>query len=346
MITRNPGACAQCGRTKRRCDQRKPRCTRCVRRDVPCERQNFKPWKTMTGRERVKSGYELHDHGTTSAYSTTPSSRATEAPLPAETQSRLPSIDQLIRSATSAIWTEATGLQPAADDRSSPEIELPPTGTPTSPACHFSPHLEVEVSLESTALLAPSLSILPSALRARPQHMLLWHYFINTSSRFFRCWDNDSLTGKSIQWQDPLSATSDSLLPPLAAALLLFRIDDYSRSYLLSLAKSAVTCIKSIDPRRHQQDKRLDALTPLLAWTDICTSSSLGPLQSSHTVSSSLALNDYGEDGSPWQGFERWITHPAYAFSRRLISPLMEDGKANPNQEGSPDLDTRDGSRC
>ncbi|RSM08160.1 hypothetical protein CEP52_004893 [Fusarium oligoseptatum] len=115
--------------------------------------------------------------------------------------------------------------------------------------------------------------------------MLLWHYFINTSSQFFRCWDSDDSTGKSVHWQDPLSAvlpsmaavddtlasavlafsayyytranpmqpssvsvqrhhnkalkalisskfdatpTPDSLLPPLAAALLLFRIDEYS----------------------------------------------------------------------------------------------------------------------
>ncbi|KAL2692451.1 hypothetical protein Neosp_002860 [[Neocosmospora] mangrovei] len=117
--------------------------------------------------------------------------------------------------------------------------------------------------------------------------------------------------------------TSDSILPQLAAALLLFRIDDFSRSYLLSLAKSAVTYIKSIDPRRHQQDKRFDALTALLAWTDICTKFSLGSSQSSPAASSPIAVNDYGEDGGPWQGFERWITHPAYAFSRRLINPLM-----------------------
>ncbi|KAH7276115.1 hypothetical protein MRS44_005707 [Fusarium solani] len=382
MIARNPGACAQCVRTKRKCDQRKPRCTRCVRRSVPCERQNFKPWKLMTGKECVKSGYELPDGGTASTYSTT--SMTAKSPLAGETETPPPSIDQLIRSATAAIGVDAAGLEPVADDRSSPEVELPLVGTSTSPICHFSTHLEAEASLQITFTPSPSLSILPSALRARPEHMLLWHYFINTSSQFFRCWDNDESASRSLHWQDPLSAvlpsiaavdetlasavlafsayyytrahptqasgvsfqshhnkalrtlisrkfdatpTPDSLLPPLAAALLLFRIDEYSRSYLLPLAKSAATCIKSIDPRRHQHDKRFDALTALLAWTDICTSSSLGPLQSSPTVSSRLTLDDYGEDCNPWPGFERWITHPAYAFSRRLIGPLMRMAK-------------------
>ncbi|KAM6532744.1 hypothetical protein FALCPG4_005796 [Fusarium falciforme] len=335
----------------------------------------------MTGKGCVKSGYELPDAST---YSTTSSSMTAQSPLAAETETPPPSIDQLIRSATAAIRAEATGLEPVADVRSSPEIELPLVGTSTSPACHFSTHLEAEASLESTFNPSPSLSILPSALRARPEHMLLWHYFINTSSQFFRCWDNNNSTGKSVHWQDPLSAvlpsmaavdetlasavlafsayyytrahptqapsisyeshhnkalkalissrfdappTSDSLLPPLAAALLLFRIDEYSRSYLLPLAKSAVTCIRSIDPHRHRHDKRLDALTALLAWTDICTNSSFGPLEPSPAVSSPLSLDEYGEDGSPWQGFERWITHPTYAFSRQLINPLMRMAK-------------------
>lgn len=303
-----------------------------------------------------------------------------ESPLAAEAETSPPSIDQLIRSATAAIGGDATVLEPVADDRGSPEIELPLVGTSTLSVCHFPTHLEGGASLESTFTPSISLSILPSALRTHPEHMLLWHYFTNTSSQFFRCWDNDSSMGKSVHWQDPLSAvllsmaavdetlasavlafsayyytrahpaqassvscwshhnkalkalistkfetipTPDSLLPPLAAALLLFRIDEYSRSYLLSLAKSAAACIKSIDPSRHQHDKRFDALTALLAWTDICTRSSLGPLESSPVVLSRLALDDYGEDGSPWQGFERWITHPAYAFSRRLINPLM-----------------------
>ncbi|RMJ15204.1 hypothetical protein CDV36_005111 [Fusarium kuroshium] len=49
--------------------------------------------------------------------------------------------------------------------------------------------------------------------------MLLWHYFINTSSQFFRCWDSDDSTGKANQtWSYEMEASAVALEEALLVA--------------------------------------------------------------------------------------------------------------------------------
>lgn len=139
----------------------------------------------------------------------------------------------------------------------------------------------------------------------------------------------DALTSR----RDELPAGLDSFLPALAAFLLLYRVEgagDEPRTKLLSLAGSASTCMQSLHPHEHQQDMRCQVLMALLKWTEICTHASLFATMPAVPGHSYRTLSDFNFVEEPVNlspDFEDWITHPIYAFSRRMVGPLLQIGR-------------------
>ncbi|KAF6822763.1 hypothetical protein CPLU01_11803 [Colletotrichum plurivorum] len=126
----------------------------------------------------------------------------------------------------------------------------------------------------------------------------------------------------------PLDA--HSLLPPIAASLLLFRVegvDQASSVRLLALARSAASCAQSLDREGRQNDSRWSILMALLKWTDICTVNSLFS-QGPSVVEACVRFPFYEEETMNFSNeFRDWIIHPIYTFSRYLISPLLRIGR-------------------
>ncbi|KAF6788756.1 hypothetical protein CSOJ01_14937 [Colletotrichum sojae] len=120
------------------------------------------------------------------------------------------------------------------------------------------------------------------------------------------------------------------LLPPIAAALLLFRVegvDQVSSGRLLALARSAATCARSLHREGRQNDSRWSILMALLKWTDICTVNSLFS-QSPSVVEACASVPVYEEEIRNFSSeFRDWIIHPIYTFSRHLIDPLLRIGR-------------------
>lgn len=229
--------------------------------------------------------------------------------------------------------------------------------------------------------LLPALSTLSPDLKSLPNGLLLWQYFVETSSHVFKCWGSEETNSTFVHLQDPLttvlptmaafnpilrpaalafsahclslaspagastshprqlyidaiealtssryniSLTLDTILPSLAACLLLYRIDANPRSHLILLARSAAACARTTDIERCRRDVRYRALMALLSWMEICTFSSLHQFSLPVADAGSLPALTYGLEDEPdtFDGFKDWLTHPIFAFSHRLVNPL------------------------
>ncbi|KAI9151299.1 short-chain dehydrogenase [Paramyrothecium foliicola] len=224
---------------------------------------------------------------------------------------------------------------------------------------HVSPSATELIEASSIRPLFTPSSLL---LFQTPQEQWLWNYFIKDSSCIFQCYD-ETLGAANHQdgvlstlfpamaafdgtmnlpprrlfiqaFADLTSATgvicftADSLLPQLAAALLLYRVDRSSRGSLLLLARGISNCIRTIDATS-TKDPRYLALMAFLKWTDIYAYSSLtSPGLVDEEVDDQQVFSP-DPDGSADHlvvspGFEDWVAHPIYAFSQRLIQPLLK----------------------
>ncbi|OQE09656.1 hypothetical protein PENFLA_c106G10326 [Penicillium flavigenum] len=314
MVTRTPGACMGCIRSKRKCDHRLPRCTNCIKRDIPCHKKQFKQWKLL------------------------------DWPQLNETSER--------RSSPSLTEPEAESAQLDITEASPPFIYSPPLSHPLSiflpdyngvPDRIFLWQYFVErsshifqcwgESIETTtrdplSTLLPAMAAFDGTLRSAALAFSAHYFRLDKPDGAARISSIDLFTEAIkglVSSKDDVSPTSDSFLAQLAAILLLYRVDSHSSPSLLCLARSAVSCITTTNAQGIKQDSRYRALLALLAWTDICTYSSVTP-QPTLTVQDDfpLTFSKQCEEHSNFSpDFDSWITHPIYAFSRNLISPLL-----------------------
>ncbi|KAH6697632.1 fungal-specific transcription factor domain-containing protein [Plectosphaerella plurivora] len=129
---------------------------------------------------------------------------------------------------------------------------------------------------------------------------------------------------------------TEAMLPPLAAALLLYHCGGPNFSSLLSLARGAAIRISQVD-NSFREDLRCQSLFALLAWTDVCTINAIAaptvaatPAEDSDTETAASILpivQAITSQENLCPDFGSWVTHPIYAFSQKLIKPMMQIGR-------------------
>ena len=127
---------------------------------------------------------------------------------------------------------------------------------------------------------------------------------------------------------------TEAMLPPLAAALLLYRCGGPNFSSLLSLARGAAIRISQVD-NAFREDLRCQSLFALLAWTDVCTINAIeaptaAAAEDSDTETAAGILpivQALASQGNLCPDFGSWVTHPIYGFSQNLIKPMMQIGR-------------------
>lgn len=121
------------------------------------------------------------------------------------------------------------------------------------------------------------------------------------------------------------------LLPTIAAGVLLHLPQIHEAQNFLQLARSAAAYLVSLStPSYRSRDQIFQTVMSLLRWADISTLCSLCPPEQPFNadIHSMLEMQEEETQNNFAPEFYGWVTHPIFAFSPRLINPLLRIGRA------------------
>ncbi|EXJ83063.1 hypothetical protein A1O1_06681 [Capronia coronata CBS 617.96] len=217
---RGQGACTECVRRKRKCDEKRPACSLCRQHNRVCQPRIFKQWKGLSGRRskspnnNLQGLIKLEDFATTSVLSFSPKSESNLTDLVN------PQLSPSLSSATSYtpvfvpdVVLEASsgsheyGSWPSYDPVTEPifgvEAQKQPIGivedlendqdyqqeSPTSQVTTFEQAHSDKFFPEFRTSLVANPPPLPNDILDSHRNKFLWSYFVAHGIKMFLCWD-------------------------------------------------------------------------------------------------------------------------------------------------------------